>query len=1469
MIQYKDTDIRYNEGETALIEEMPEEFENKEDKIRNSLYYSNQFNMSPDMAYDLEPNLNKIVFGQDKLKAEPGKLFFQSFLQSLADKPAMMLRGIEVYTPGKALDLDKLLDMASTYLDSLKDPELEKRLQDMASGKLWPIGENRKWWQVEAKYLPEVINAWSTNVGDQIPLMLTTIAGRQAGKVIGKPLGLAVGAGAAAITGGPDPSDVATAPAAAAITQEVVKHLGGASPLVAMEAGNFIDEAVALEIDPDIAEKYARYYGLGSGAIEYAQWLWVLGRYSKITKPVQDTILKQALSHIGGSMFEGLEEISQQGLQNFLMQKAIAEMKERHPDYEGQAPETWEGWKRSGAIGSGVAFITGLPGTGMTMTQGALARKAQVKPETKKFLGEPSIEEIKKAEEKPAEAVTPAEPAVEAEETPYEKWYRKLGKQLEKETVGEDIIDQMISEEVNVKQFNEHFWNEVYPQLPIEQQHRFERYVQNITGFKIGDTIAYDPKTKETTIAESWSDIGKLAVEAKEAEYLEGTERGLVALEAIANQWIQQKPVTPAEPTVKPIEEVVTSEEAEIVKPEAEVIEEPELTAQETADLAQLEAEIIEPFKMERVKGIGFVIKEVATDKEVAVVPKRKAAHAKLAELNKEGKEIKGTRRVPAILTDKSTVENVITESRALKASLKKAAQAARTAFTAGKRESIEKVKTYYRELRDRERARKDLKARIQKAVKTISKNIPASVDFFYREAIESLREGIDPSLRTEKTLKERERTRQFLEQHPEKLKDIPVKLMKTLSKKPINKYTVGELEQVAEAIEKLKKQGKLKRKLQKSQQRRRLEEKKNEIVNSILQGEPIDLDKEVIVSSTTQEAFGKKTKIPKAWVLRPMRIFDMLDGKKNFSGPAHTLFIDKVNSAFNKVLRKSDERINTGKNKMKELGIANKNLSQTRIINDVKYTVDEMIGIYNASKNPMAKLAVMQGNNISEKTIDKIIENLTDKEKAWGDFIVSEYDNNYNRLRQAVIEIENRDMGYEENYTPIRRTEIDYSTNTQEIIDAILHRQYLRRVFAEKGFTIRRQNIPAEFQKPIRLNATSVWIEQINKQENYINMAQLIKNLHNVAESKEFRAAVEQKFGKEFIKIIGNYIDRVANPNIYKSFNSLENLSRRLRQNRAIAYLAYNLLTMGKQIPSMFLYLRDAGPVHLFSSAMQFSKHPLHLIEEVREKDPQVKHRAIERELEELKIKQPTIYGDIINKFGKYGMEGLYLFDTVARTIGWNAVYQKALQAGESEAEARRLAQNSTLRTQPAAHAKDLAQLYTTHEAFNWLTMFTNQLNQILNIATYDIPADWSNKQYANTALEIMGLSISALMIWIISNKRFPEKPEDFADAIAEQAINAIPIAGNAIMSVKRGWGQNEIPATELPSAVANILNKLVKEKDLTEYDIKRLLEGFALITGLPYTGPMRIGKFLETGEPEELIGPRRKEKETFKIKR
>jgi hypothetical protein len=768
-------------------------------------------------------------------------------------------------------------------------------------------------------------------------------------------------------------------------------------------------------------------------------------------------------------------------------------------------------------------------------------------------------------------------------------------------------------------------------------------------------------------------------------------------------------------------------------------------------------------------------------------------------------REIKNPKTRIRLITGQTKISDLVREDVAFTAALRRAAKEARHALSMGKKEGYEKTKQHYLDLREKAKKREAQKVYVQKLVDNITRPLGSSIDFFYREGIENLREGIDPHFRSKKTIGAKERMQRFFAENPDRLAEMPTKFMKELNKKPLNDYTINDLQQISNEISQLRKLGKTKRKLKLIQQRREFEETKDTIVTTVSQGGKVK-GEEVIVRDTRGKI--KKTTVARAYSLRPTRIFDKLDRGQQFSGPAHKFFYDEVNKGVDKSLRTIDKRLDNARTKRKSLGLSHRDLLKSRKIDKVKLTVDEMLDIYVGWKNPRKKLALMYGNNISEEFATKVFDNLTPEEKEFGDWLASEYEGNYSRVREAHIEYTNEDMGYEPFYTPIRRMDVSPNSYKSELAEEILVRTNLKKAYVGKQFTIERKNIPREFQKPVYLSLYSTWMYQVPK-------------------------------------------NRVANPQIYKAFTRMEKVSQTLRKNMVVAYLSYNLVTMGKQLPSVLLYLPECGPAHLIASALEFAANPLKMIRFVNERDPQVKHRMIERELEEMKYS-----GKILKKVGRFGMRGIKGFDRTAVTIGWNAVYNKSiLKLGEEEAT--RLAQDATLRTQPAAHAKDLPQLYTTNEFLNWGLQFTNQLNQIYNIATYDIPQDIKSRRLYKAFLSSLALAIVSLTIWTMSNRRLPEDEEDVMEALTEEAIMAVPLVGRAIMSSVKGW-ESPSPAYKGPVAIG----KLISEQERA-IKARAAVEAALVMLGVPYTGPRRIKVAIEKGDPLELLGPeKRKER-------
>ncbi len=616
--------------------------------------------------------------------------------------------------------------------------------------------------------------------------------------------------------------------------------------------------------------------------------------------------------------------------------------------------------------------------------------------------------------------------------------------------------------------------------------------------------------------------------------------------------------------------------------------------------------------------------------------------------------------------------------------------------------------------------------------------------------------------------------------------------------------------------------------------------------------------NEDAIAASTTRKPLFKTGyRAARAKTLRPSRIFDMFDGgKATFDGIMHRSFYDAANRATDAELRVQDARSQSGDAKLKELGLTLRDLASTRIVAGVEYSVQEMMGIYGFGMNFKSRLAVQFGNKISKRAMAEITHHVEVEDPRLAEltnWIIAEFEDNFTRLEDAFIDDQERRLIKEESYLPMRRKELDYTPDKRDLLDDLKASLSIKRAQTKKGFTLERADIPAEFQKPIQLDLWSLWLQQVKWQEHYIHHAKLTRDLHRIAGSEEFRSSVKDVFGEAYVKTTTNWISRVANPYVYKSFGYWNNASRKLRNNAAMSYLAFNLVTIAKQLPSLLYYLADAGPVYLAASAAEFAANPLKMINRVRDLDPQVRHPALERTLEELKIQNRQLHDGIIKKVGKAGMQGIYWMDAVARTIGWNAVYRRALESHKTlepqlaVAEAIRLAQDATLRTQPAAAPKDLSEMYVSNEALNWFLMFSNQLNQIYQITTYDTAGYWKNKQYAKAGLAMTGLVAAGAMIWAATNRKLPDEPEEFVDMLIDTPINMIPLIGREIQTARRGFGGGGIGAVE---ETAEIFTNIEKGK------YGKALESIAVLSGVPTVGPKRVIKAVAEEDITELIG-------------
>ena len=760
--------------------------------------------------------------------------------------------------------------------------------------------------------------------------------------------------------------------------------------------------------------------------------------------------------------------------------------------------------------------------------------------------------------------------------------------------------------------------------------------------------------------------------------------------------------------------------------------------------------------------------------------------------------------------------------------------------------------------LKTKDESSQPVKNKLEKAITFINGAAKGNITAEAREAIWKVQAENDLKLRSPKTLENIEIMTKFLDEEPDAAKDIHPQDLQMVTSEQINGKTAKEVIEVAEKIKAIRRQGELDYAKWRQEQEAPLQAKMDMARESVPHVEGKEVKNKTLDKDNKKHPWKKI----KAVSLRPERILDTFDGFKNFTGNMVRIFKVEADNCENNYLKQYHSRWDAVNKARKEVGIGWWDTYKSRKVNGQKWSVQDLMGVYLAMKDPDARLALIHGNyskDVSEKAIiddiNTLIGALTDKEKALADIIAKDFNDNFSRVDEFNQKMYQVKLKQAENYYPIRRIGVDYKTLDEEMLKTGIAREYYRQASLNKDFTKARQEIPAEHQGEIRLDIVSVWMDQMMKQERWMAYGTWARESKYI--SKELKPDIEKKFGKDYADQFDKYVQDAINPSIYKTQDAISKTSRYLRKHTAVACLAVNALTIAKQVPSLCLYLGESGPLHFMEGLADFIANPRQAIKFAEKNDAHMKYTTVEREMEEIKNNDPELYERILNSVGQTGMWGIKALDKVVKTIGWNAVYNQAKSEGLSHEEACVKARSATLRTQPAASAKDIAGMYRSSEGFNWFLMFSNQINQIWNIGIHDLHSQVANKDYQNAFYTTMGLVANGVAIWMLANKRIPENDDDIKDVVLSTMTNPIPMVGTIFNGALHGFKFSSVPPLQIAEGAADLANGKFNGNTA-----RKLIEAACVITGTPFTGPKRIKEAIEKEDPFALFGQPTKKK-------
>ncbi len=353
---------------------------------------------------------------------------------------------------------------------------------------------------------------------------------------------------------------------------------------------------------------------------------------------------------------------------------------------------------------------------------------------------------------------------------------------------------------------------------------------------------------------------------------------------------------------------------------------------------------------------------------------------------------------------------------------------------------------------------------------------------------------------------------------------------------------------------------------------------------------------------------------------------------------------------------------------------------------------------------------------------------------------IRDDLNSNAQRVNEVGIREYNQEMRTLDNYLPMHRRDLtgdDLATNIADDLYNMNAGGVATSV--EGGFRINRINISPLHQSPVEMDLIRVWDTSLRQHEHFIAFAEYGRKLNRVFKnlgSQELRTVITQTYGKALIEDIDDHINEVMNPQAFNRARGADKMLRAMRGNLGAAYLAWKLSGLVLQaITSPMPFLADVSPVELIKGYLDMSIHPFETWEIVSSKSQMMKNRT-PNPIIELILKQSQDYGDgKLRKFNtkqqEIGTMGLTMVDRWAVAGGWLAAYRQKLgqmEAPFDRAGAEKIAvdyaDEVVLRTQPQGDSIELSPLFKMGgEGWKAITQFQTALNVIWTNITYDVP--------------------------------------------------------------------------------------------------------------------------------------------------
>ena len=662
-------------------------------------------------------------------------------------------------------------------------------------------------------------------------------------------------------------------------------------------------------------------------------------------------------------------------------------------------------------------------------------------------------------------------------------------------------------------------------------------------------------------------------------------------------------------------------------------------------------------------------------------------------------------------------------------------------------KEKLNKFKAHQLEVSMRKRARIAARTKIKDMIADIKGIDTSKMRPEFAAPVKELKDSMDFTKRTEKTLTKLAMTTKYLVDNPEA--DIPQYVLdkvETVQRKNISDITLEEFEALHTTIMHYAHLNKLKNTIIREQRERRIQDVIEDAKTRMKPRKEVDIKNIEDSDKSSAQKFGDK--LVETFGVRSEHLDLVVETV--FGGTdseAYKVLFDDINNGQRKALstvHNAEEMVSSG---LEELDFARHGIKDInkwlRKKVEIKLTGGKRFNVSRGKKLSILKhyandknfTAIVDGGitfkdaptiayDVTPEDLEIIVNSATEAER---DFIAPTnelFEIQHDKLNEVHVKTKGYALPKEENYFPIERGLLGKKfLEEQDILEQFKNK--FVRIGLWKGMLKSRvkSKLPVVLRDVDEVIAGSVFSSSA-----YIGLEEALSNASKLLYSPEFRAEIENRYGRSTWKYLDKAMRDIAGE--HKSYTSVEDILLNVKNRITPPMLGLNPFVMGKQVASYVLYNIYVDAPSLTQGFIDYRTQRSSILKKHRKYSPQFRERektGYARDVADvLKRGSERRFTGGKKTIQQKQMGGILLFDKETVAAGMEgAIIQKLkelkgntdLTPEQKLVEAYKWADRVTSITQPMFDPQFRSDISRGSATEKLWTFFSTQLNQNLNI--------------------------------------------------------------------------------------------------------------------------------------------------------